>query len=538
MSNVAINISSEFTGKPAFAKAGKSVSLLEKQVSKLGKQFLGLFAAQKIASFAKTSVKAFGEDEAAAVRLGKVLDNLGLSFANVGIADFIDSLTMASGVSDNELRESFQALITTTGSLTASQKLLTQSIDISRGSGVAMTQVAQDLALAYVGNTKGLKKYNLGLTQAELKAASFTQVQKLLNEQFSGSSSAYLATYAGKMAVLTNASGEAKEIIGGGLVDALLELKGEKSVNQLAKDMQNAATFAADVIGGIAGIAAAIKGLPKIGNANALLQLMTLGKYGELKGAIEGFAVENRRKKSAALAPASANMHLSELSTASNQVKADKAEREAKRRADALAKAQKAALKLEKDKLALKRVAGMQDMQQIQLVAALQGNLSKEERNRAELQLAILTGNTEEAKRLAIEVAKSIDSTGALAKLIRELPEASNPFKSWDKYLDALEERIKKINLNPPTPAPAPTPAPTTTPQLPATNVPPSDYSGFRQNPNMPGTAGSGSQFGPSTPWAMQVQLNVDGKEMAKVLLDQSMSAGQVAYLDRRTGGF
>lgn len=544
MSNVAINISSEFTGKPAFAKAGKSVSGLEKQVAKLGKQFAGLFAAQKIASFAKSSVKAFGEDEAAAVRLGKVLDNLGLSFANVGISDFIDSLTMASGVSDNELRESFQALITTTGSLTASQKLLTQSIDISRGSGVAMTQVAQDLALAYVGNTKGLKKYNLGLTQAELKAASFTQVQKLLNDQFSGSSAAYLGTYAGKMAVLTNAAGEAKEIIGGGLVDALFELKGETSVNDLAEDMQNAATFAADVIGGIAGIASAIKGLPKIGNANAILQLMTLGKYGQLKGALEGFATENRRKQSSALPAASANSHLADLTAKSNAAAAAKAEKLAKDRAAALAKAQKEALKLEKQKLALKRVAGMQDMQQIQLIAALQGNLSKEERARAELQLAILTGNTEEAKRLAIEVANSIDSTGKLGKLLRELPEASNPFKSWDAYLTALEERIKKLNLNPPT---VTIPQPENLPQTeynPGTYVPssgympPSDYSGFAPNTDTAGSAGSGAQFGSGTPWAQAViNMQVDGKTIASALLDQSMS-GSNAYLNRRAGGF
>lgn len=532
MSNVAINISSEFTGKPAFAKAGKSVSVLEKQVAKLGKQFLGLFAAQQIVNFAKTSVKAFGEDEAAAVRLSKVLDNLGLSFANVDIANFIDSLTMASGVSDNELRESFQTLITTTGSLTASQNLLTQAIDISRGSGIELAQVAKDLSLAYLGNVKGLKKYNLGLTQAELQAASFTTIQEKLNAQFGGASAAYLATYAGQMQILTNAAGEAKETIGSGLIDAFKIIAGDTTITDLTGKIKTLATNIADFFRGLAQGFKDLAAMPVIKQLMQLAELMLKILVATGKAVIDPFVKEGARQRSAALAPASANSHLAELSASSNKSKADKAEREAKVRADALAKSQKAALKLEKDKLALKRVAGMQDMQQIQLIAALQGNLSKEERNRAELQLAILTGNTEEAKRLAIEVAKSIDSTGALAKLIRELPEASNPFKSWDKYLDALEERIKKLNLNPPTP----TSAPALT--LPETNVP-------NTNP-FPDPSASvpeinrerGNFYGSGNIGAQNIILQVDGKEMAKVLLDQSMSAGQVAYLDRRTGGF
>jgi hypothetical protein len=79
-----------------------------------------------------------------------------------------------------------QTLLTTTGSLVNSQKMLAQAVEISRGSGVELSTVVQDLNNAFVGNTKGLKKYNLGLTQAELKVASFADIQKKLNDQFSG----------------------------------------------------------------------------------------------------------------------------------------------------------------------------------------------------------------------------------------------------------------------------------------------------------------------------------------------------------------
>ncbi len=52
----------------------------------------------------------------------------------------------------------------------------------------------------------------------------FADVQEKLNKQFSGANAAYLDTYAGKMGVLGTAAGEASEIIGKGLIDALMIL--------------------------------------------------------------------------------------------------------------------------------------------------------------------------------------------------------------------------------------------------------------------------------------------------------------------------
>jgi hypothetical protein len=78
-------------------------------------------------------------------------------------------------------------------------------------------------------------------------------------------------------------------------------------------------------------------------------------------------------------------------------------------------------------------------------MAALQGKLTKEERTRAELQLALLTGNTAEADKLSYRLAMSIDSTGALAKSLRDLPDANNPFKNWDAYLDTLLVKARAV---------------------------------------------------------------------------------------------
>ena len=39
----------------------------------------------------------------------------------------------------------------------------------------------------------------------------------------------------------------------------------------------------------------------------------------------------------------------------------------------------------------------------------------------------------------------TIDSTGALARSLKDLPDANNPFKNWDAYLDAVLLKAKQV---------------------------------------------------------------------------------------------
>ena len=121
-------------------------------------------------------------------------------------------------------------MLTTTGSLTQSQKLLSLAIETSRGTGVELTTVARDLGMAYVGNTRGLRKYNLGLTQAELKTTSFADVQARLNAQFTGANAAYLDTSAGKITAISLAFDRLQESVGGALIDSFAMLAGDGGV--------------------------------------------------------------------------------------------------------------------------------------------------------------------------------------------------------------------------------------------------------------------------------------------------------------------
>lgn len=437
MADLRVDIAAEFTGKKAFDKAKKSTSGLEKGVKQLGKAFAAAFAAKKIIAFGKASVKAFADDQKGATQLAKVVDNLGLSFANPSINAYIEKLSLATAVTDDQLRPAFQSLLTTTGSLTNSQKMLADAIDISAGSGVDLATVSQDLANAYVGNTKGLKKYNIGLTQAELKTASFATIQEKLTKQFSGSNAAYLTTYAGQMQLLSTRAGEAQETIGGGLIDAFNILAGNDSLTGLSDTMATIAENTANFFRGLA------KGFKDLAAMPIIKQLLGLtGAILRLLGS--PFIQAGATIQAAKLAPASSNAFLTEHQAPLDAKRAKAAEAAAKKRNAELAKATKGnTAELKKQALAKKQSA-LFDLEQIGIVAGLKRNISEDDQTRLKLQLALLTGNDKEADVLSQKLAMSQDATGKLAKSLRELPDANNPFKSWDAFLDGIIKKAKE----------------------------------------------------------------------------------------------
>ena len=449
-----VQIAAEFTGKKAFKEADKGIASLTKSTKKLAGALGVALSAKAIADFGKASVKAFAEDEKSANRLAKAVDNLGLSFANPQITTFIDDLSKASGVADDELRPAFQALLSTTGSLVNSQKMLAQAIDISAGSGVDLATVSQDLANAYVGNTKGLKKYNLGLTQAELKAASFLTIQEKLTAQFSGSNAAYLETYAGKMQLLTTAAGEAQEKIGGALVNALQDVFGAADITELIAKIDILAMKTSNMIDELAWkwkkfwFATSDKAI--------LSQLNPFSNYvqkGLDKIDAEHAATNWRRamEKAAGFGPDSrgaAGVNAAALSAA---------EAAAKKRAAELAKATKANTAELKKQAALKKAGTLFDITQIGIIAALKGQISEEDRKRLELQLALEQGNVDEAKKLTYELAIAQGLGVKLAQDLASLPAASNPFAAWKGYLDEIELQAKRIaSFGGGTPTPSP----------------------------------------------------------------------------------
>ena len=243
MSNVAINIAAEFKGKKAFKEAETATDKLNNNVKTLAKSLLAVYSTQQLYRFAKSSVKAFAEDEKAAASLGQTLKNLGLAYgSNVGTVNgFISRLEMQTGVLDDELRPAMDRLLRATGDVTKSQELLGLALDISAGTGKSLTQVSQSLQKAYLGQTQALGRLGVGLSKAELETSSFAEIQDRLNVLFAGQAATAADTYAGSLARLTVAGNNAKETIGKGLVDAFVTITNSSSVDDLITKIDKAA---------------------------------------------------------------------------------------------------------------------------------------------------------------------------------------------------------------------------------------------------------------------------------------------------------
>lgn len=532
MSNILISLAAEFVGKKAFSDASKSTVSLEKQVKKLGKT-LGLsLSTAAVVAYGRASVKAFAADEAAAQRLTTAVNNLGLSFANLQVSTFISDLEKSASVADDQLRPAFQALLTTTGSLTQSQKLLNLAIETSRGTGVELSTVARDIGMAYVGNTRGLRKYNLGLTQAELKTASFAEVQAKLNQQFSGANAAYLDTTAGKLTAISLASERLSETIGGALVDAFVTISGSNGVEGLVNKIDNLAGKIArfgdnlELFAYKVKVAFSFEGLLKgqdfiderLQSYRSMMQLRGVPKFTPGNNAVTGFAKDEAARKKAEADAAKRAKELAKL--AQGQVKAQKA-LTAEQRKQALAKKQSALF----------------DLDQIQLVAALKGNLSKEEELRVKLQLALLTDNTTETDKLSQRLAMSIDSTGQLAAYLRNLPDAKNPFLGWDEWLKSFTKNLANVTGSTiPTTGGGVSPAPVTS--VSSNAVAPSVFNAIGSANASTRTAEEARRLyggmGSSQP---TIVVQIDGKEIASAVQNQGLN-GNNPIVDRLLGQF
>jgi hypothetical protein len=406
--SVRIDLAAEFTGKKAFDTAGKATSSLEKGANKLAKAFLGAFAARKLIQFGKAAAMAAAQDSKATAILAQNLSNVGLAYAQVPVEAFIKQMQQQTGIVDDELRPAFSKLAQATMSVTKSQELMGLAFDVSSGSGVDFNTVVNTLSQAYLGNTKGLKKLNLQMTAAELKTATFAEIQAALTEQFKGSGKAALETYGGQLDVLNTAAGEASETIGYALLDALKSLTGETDIDKLAKDIDTAAGAAALFIKFTA------KGIKP-----------STGLWGYWQGFVESIpgyeqiVKDFAKELDVALFPTgplgnfqmSTGVVLDQSATQLSKIEQEraKAERERLAKEKALLKlkalAAKKALMDEKARASLAKASSTFDLTKIQIAAALKSTYDKDERLRLLAMQEIENDNGETALKYIEQLA-------------------------------------------------------------------------------------------------------------------------------------
>jgi len=445
-SSLAIRIAAIFDNK-GLKDADKAVKGLQSSVKKLaGAAGIGLSTAAVI-RFGKEGAKAFIENEKSARRLAMSVKNLGLSFETPRIERFLDEISRMSGIEGERLRESFQTLIQTTGSVTKSQELLTQALDISAGSGVALETVSNDISAAYIGNNKGLTKYSLGLTKAELKTMSFAQVQEKLNEQFSGANADYLETYAGKFQVIQEAADNAQEIIGGALVESLISAFAAGDPQEFVAKIEGLATKIASMV------ATAVFGFKKLyyltSDQAILASLNPFDNYeNDVVKIIDMQEKMFRASFEGIKMGYLGSMPVGIYSSATNDAARKKAEADAARREKELAALTKKNLDTQKKSLALQKASKTLNLDAIGIEAALKGKISETDRISLLLQKAILEGNGTLATQLSDQLEAATKRQNELRALLLTTPEAPNPYRNWTLPMDLLNYTASSLGVS------------------------------------------------------------------------------------------
>jgi hypothetical protein len=454
-----INIGSKLDGK-GFKQAETAAEKLGNSVKNLGKAFGLTFGAAALASYGKNAVKAFAENEKSAKRLATVVKNLGLAFELPQIERNLEDISAKYGLQGEILREAFQKLIGVTASATKSTELLNLSLSVSAGSGEDLLTVNQDLAAAYVGNTRGLTKYNLGLTKAELLTLKFEDAVSLLTAKFKGSAEAELDTFGAKMRVLGEAADNAQEIIGGGLIDSLMILSGNTSVEDLSDDMARLAVNTAEALKEMSSWGRGVFSVFDYGAGVLERFINATQPFADLifEGDPTGFMDKPRPTARRFFAGGQDSIKEAKLSKQRADAEA-KALANQKRLAALAAKA----LQVEKNKLSLSKAAAAFDTTRISIAAALRSTYDKETKLRLEALMLIEEDKGEEAlkkinelaalqknadlQRLAgVETISSATLSSLNTQLLTELKVINTSrMAEGDKEL-AREEAFKKYN--------------------------------------------------------------------------------------------
>ena len=227
---VKITFDADFDDLKKGIKGGQvEVESFADKVGDFGKKAAAAFAVAAAAAAAYAikigvdGVKAAIEDEAAQIRLATALKNAtGATDEMIAsVEKQILATSLATGVADEKLRPALQRLSLSTNDVTKAQDLLNLSLDISQATGKSLDTVANALGKAYDGNATALGKLGVGLSAAELKAMSFTEVQSKLSDLFGGAATANAETFQGRIARLKVAFDESVETIGFALLPIL-----------------------------------------------------------------------------------------------------------------------------------------------------------------------------------------------------------------------------------------------------------------------------------------------------------------------------
>jgi len=451
-SNIDVKILAEFLGKSAFKQADLATKQLTNSVKKLGSAVGLSFGVYGI----KSMGQAFLDDAKAAQVLATNLKNVGLGF-NTGQAEaFIKVMQDQTGILDDQLRPAYAQLARVTGSVEKTQQILALAFDTAAGTGDDFSSVVDALSQAYVGNTKGLKSLNTGLTTAELSTMTYAQIADRLSKQFNGSGQASLEGYAGQFALLNVKIADAKEALGKSFIDVLAAFSGDQGVGGAASTVEKLTGTFAKAIEGIALLVKEVKiaGPILVAAGVAVFAAWSPWLAGIAAATLAIGAIGNAMKKTSQTPMNTGPLWFpSSDSSISKKIAAEKAaaEKAAAQRQKELAALTKKNLKATQDNLKLSKAKAIFDLQKIQIEAALKGKISEEDRIRLKLMQAIEDENITQIEKytalLAEAQKKTLELTNTLAQLRDQ--KVADPFAGWSSSagntIAVINEMLKSM---------------------------------------------------------------------------------------------
>ena len=399
-------------------------------------------ASAALAAYTKRSVAAAVADQKAQATLAQTLKNVGQAFATDSVTRYIDSLQRATGVSEELLRPAFEKLVRATGDVSEAQRLLNLTLDITASTGKSTEAVSASLSKAFLGQTQALGRLGIGLTKAELKTDSFEQITSKLTVLFAGQAGVAAGTYAGQLNILGVAAQEASETIGVALINSLTNLSGQNGVKDLAAQMDGLAQSTANVITNLGKMAKFAKDIAPtalvLGTVAAAF--VTIGTGGTALAVAAGLTrILTAKKFLVALGLIGSVFGLTRdfegpktntgTNRNENRARAEQAAKAAKDRKLEIADRTKI-VALTKAQAANEKLKRMFDMDAIQLAAALQSKLSKEDEARVKALQALKTEDkNDDIKALEdLEAAKrqaTFDEIARLKLIVEESKKAN-----------------------------------------------------------------------------------------------------------------
>jgi hypothetical protein len=449
------DIVTEFQNKGA-KQAETSFTHLTKKAQELAKGLGLAFGAVEIIKFGKEAVKLAAEENKQFTLLGNTLKNIGLGFASTDAKSFIESTALATGNAVDTLIPAYQTLLVATGNVAQSQKDFQLAMDVAAGTGNDLGTVTDALAKGYLGNTKALKGLGAGLDATILKTGRMDLITKQLATTWKGSAALAANSTAGKMARITEATKQATQAIGEGLISAFNSLAGSGSINNSTNQIVKFGKAIGDAIAGIGDLATKVRNTPYLGdyfarlfkgiaNTSALLTVIklldkvhasTITDPGPISPTVQA-AIDQGNLKAQAQALALAN---------------------ARKKAELAVLAAQKQQTIEQKNQALLKILGtvQQDFEKANIMAALAHAQTQEVKDQLQYQLLLLQASTQtgEAQTRTIDNAIILKEKMLLAQgqvllidgSIVNLSEAKNPFAGFDKYVQDALNAILKLN--------------------------------------------------------------------------------------------